>query len=108
MSNGIILLSNKTLDLLKQKHSKPKESSPETILQSLFRPIQPVGYDGINDALVMRLSMLTKCGSGPLALDNDCCRRILTIKQFGNSSSDLRKAFVNLFKKLCSEELQFT
>ena len=39
MSNGIFPLYNKTLDLLKQKHAEPKESSAETLLQGPFRPI---------------------------------------------------------------------
>ena len=29
MSNGILPFSNKTLDLLKQEHAEPEESSPE-------------------------------------------------------------------------------
>ena len=48
MWNGIFPLSDKTLDLLKQKHREPKESSPETLLQALFGPILPVAYDDIN------------------------------------------------------------
>ena len=50
MLNGILLLSNETLGLLKQQHPEPKESSPETLLQGPFRPIQPVTYDDINES----------------------------------------------------------
>ena len=105
MSNGILPLSNKTLDLLKQKHPELKESSPKTLLQGPFRPIHPVAHDDIDKSLVMRAAMLTKGGSGPSGLDADGWRGILTSKQFGNSSSDLRKTFANFIKKLCSEEL---
>ena len=44
MSNGILLLPNKALDLLKQKHPEFKESSQETLLQGPFRPIHPAAY----------------------------------------------------------------
>ena len=71
MSNGILPLFNKTLDLLKQKHPGPKESSPETLLQGLFRPIHPVAYDDTDESLVMRAAMLTKGSSRPSALDAD-------------------------------------
>ena len=49
--------------------------------------------------------MLSKGGSEPSGLDADDWREILTSRQFGNSSSDLRKAFANFIKKLYSEEL---
>ena len=53
MSNGIPLLSNETLPLLKHKHPEPTESSPELFLQAPFRPNHPVAYDNINESLVM-------------------------------------------------------
>ena len=71
MPNGILPLYDKTLNLLKQKHLEPKESSPETLLQGPFRPIHPVAYDDIDESLVMRALMLTKGGSGPSGLDAD-------------------------------------
>lgn len=60
MSNGICPLSNKTLDLLKQEHPEPMESSSETPLQGPYRQIYPVAYDDINESLVMRAAMLKK------------------------------------------------
>lgn len=42
MSNGILPLSNKMLDFMKQKHPEAMESSPETFPQGPFRPIYPV------------------------------------------------------------------
>ena len=71
MSNGILPLSNKKLDLLKQKHPELKESSPEALLQGPFRPIHPVVHDDFDESLVMRAAMLTKRGSGPSGLDAD-------------------------------------
>ena len=108
MSNGILPLSNITLDLLKRKHTEPREPSSETLLQGPFRPIHPVAYDDISETLVMQAAMLTKGGSGPSLLNADGWRRILTSWQFGNSSCNLRKAFANFIRKLCSEALQYT
>ena len=91
MLNGILLLYSKTLDLLIQKHPEPKESSSESLLKRSFRPIHPFTYDSSSKSLVMRATMLTKKGSGRTGLNGDCWRRILTSRQFGNSSSGLRK-----------------
>ena len=55
MSNGILPISNTTLDLLKQNHPEPKESSPETLLQGRFRPIHPVFGHASNNANKRRL-----------------------------------------------------
>ena len=60
MSNVILPLSNKTLDLLRQKYLRPKESSSETLHHCPSRPIFPVAYDGINKSLVMQTAILTK------------------------------------------------
>ena len=60
MSNGILPLSDKPLDLLKQKHPEPNGSLPETLLQGPIRPIHPVAYDDINESLVMRAVMLKR------------------------------------------------
>ena len=107
-SNGILPLSNKALDLLRQKHPKPMESAPKTLSQDSFRPIHPLTYVDINESMAMHGSMLTKGDSGPSGLNADWWRRTLTSRQFGNLSSDLRKAFLNFIKKLCSEELSST
>ena len=59
-SNGILLLSKKTLDLTKQKHPEAKECSRETLLKAPFRTIHRTAYNGINESLVMRAAMLKK------------------------------------------------
>ena len=108
MSNGVLPLSKETLSLLKLKHPEPVQPSPETLLEGPIRPIHPVVYEDINENLVMRAATLTKGGSGPSGLDADGWRRLFTSRQYGNSSSDLRKAFANFIKKLCVEELEST
>ena len=50
--------------------------------------------------------MLTKGGSGPSGLDSDGWCRILTSREFGTSSTDLRKTFSQLINRLCIEELE--
>ena len=108
MSDGILPLSSKSVNLLKQKHHEPKEYSPETLVQRPFKPFHSVAYDDINESLVMRAAMLTKGDPGQSGLGADGWQRILTSRQFGNSSSDLRRAFANFIIKLCSEEQQST
>ena len=71
MSNGIPLLSNKTYDLLKQKHTASMESSPEALPQGPFRPILSVAYDNINESLVIQAAMLIKGGFGSSGFDAD-------------------------------------
>ena len=51
---------------------------------------------------------LTKGGSGPSSLDADEWRRMLTSREFGTSSTDLRKTFAQVIKNLCIEELEST
>ena len=68
VSNKILSLSIKTLDLLKQKYPEPMGSSPQTLLQGLVRPIHLVAYGAINESLVMGAAVLKKGDSGPTDL----------------------------------------
>ena len=51
---------------------------------------------------------LTKGISGPSGLDVDGWRRMLTSRELGTSSTDLRKTFAQLLKRLCIEETEST
>ena len=75
MTNEVLLLSNKSLYLL--KHHEPMESSLETLLQGPFRPIHPTTCDDINESLIMRGEILTKGGPGWSGLNADNWQRIL-------------------------------
>ena len=65
-------------------------------------------YDDADKSLILKAAMLTKGGSGPPGLDADGWRRMLSSREFGTSSTDLRKTFAQLIKRLCIEELETT
>ena len=69
ISKGNLPLSKKMLGLLKQKYPKCREALPETLLESPFRPIDPVAHDAINESLAMQAGILTKRGSGSSDLE---------------------------------------
>ena len=52
--------------------------------------------------------MLTKGGSTPSGLDADGWHRMLTLREFGTSSIDLRKIIAQLKERLCIKELETT
>ena len=108
MSNGILSLTDATLQLLKQKHPESRQPPPEVLIEGQIRKIHPVVYGDIDESLILKAATLTKGESGPSGLDADGWRRILTSREFGTSSSDLRKTFTQLIKRLCIEELETT
>ena len=81
------------------------ESLTETLLQGLVRPVCPVASNKVDESLVIRAALLREGGSKLTSRDVDCWQKMLTSRQYLNSLSDLRKAFVNLIKKLCPGEL---
>ena len=83
-----------------------RESSPDIIIQGPTRTIHPVTYDGMDEPVIMKASMLIKGGSGPSGRDADGWRRILTSRGFGTATLDLPKTFAQLIKKLCVEQLE--
>ena len=53
--------------------------------------------------MIRKAAIRTKGGSGPSGVDADGWRRILASSNSGTSSSDLRKAFANVVRKLCTD-----
>ena len=62
MSNRNLLLTNATLQLMKQKHLESSESPPEVLIELPVRTIHPVVYDDIDKSLILKAAMLTKGG----------------------------------------------
>ena len=55
--------------------------------------------------MVKEVALKTKGGCGPSGLDADGWRKILVSKSYGTINIDLRRAFVNVIKKICTEKL---
>ena len=106
MSNGILLLTDKTLKMLKQKHPEANEPPQEVLLQGPIRPVHPIVYEDMGESLILKAARLSKWGSGPSGLDADGWRKILTSRSFGTASSKSRKTFALFVKRLCLEEIR--
>ena len=104
MQNGILLLNQKTANQLKQKHPQVKEAVLDVLLTDTPEQVHPIKFDAIDADLVKRAAVRTRGGAGPSGMNADEWRRILIIKQFGTSSTDLCKAIADVFKKLCTTD----
>ena len=107
MSNGILPLTDATLQLLRKKLPESREAPPELLIKGPVRKIHSlVDYD-IDESLILKASMLTKGGSRPSGLDADGWRSVI-FKRISNiiKSTDFCKTFAQLIKKLCIEELE--
>ena len=105
MSNGILPLDDKTLSLLKQKHPASSDLNEEVLLRGEKPFVHPVVFEDIGDSMVKEAALQTKGGSGPSGLDADGWRKILLSKSYGTINADLRRAFANVIKKICTEKL---
>ena len=76
------MTDKETLELLIQKHPEPRKPSPDILIQGPTRPIHPVAYDGMDESVIIKSSILIKGGSGPSGLDADGWRIILTSRAF--------------------------
>ena len=103
LRNGILPLNVETLLLLEEKHPKSKEASDNIMIQGPLERIHPIAYDMIEETLVLSAAVDNKGGSGPSGMDAYGCHRILASSQYGTASSDLRKAFAEVIKNMCSK-----
>ena len=61
MSNGILPLNDKNVEILKQKHQEANnEPAQEALLQEPVRPAHPILYEDMNESLILKAAMLTK------------------------------------------------
>ena len=104
MQNGILLLTDTTLKLLKQKHPKSAPATEEVLLPDPPQSIHQIKYENTNVDAVRNTALKTKGGSGPSGMDADGWKRILTSKQFAESSTDLCTTIVNMINKLCIDK----
>ena len=51
-----------TLELLVQKHSEPRDTSPDILIQGPTRPILPVANTDMDESVIVKASMLTNRG----------------------------------------------
>ena len=105
ISNGIFPLDDMTLSLLKQKHQASSELNEEVLLRGEKPSVHFVVFEDIDDSMVKEAALKTKVGSGPSGLDAGGWREILVPKTYGTINADLRRAFTNFIKKICTEKL---
>ena len=60
MSDGILPLTDATLQLLKQNHPESRERPTEVLIKGPIRKIHPIVYDDIDESLILKVSMLIK------------------------------------------------
>ena len=102
MQNGVLPLTDDTLKLLKIKHPEPAETSADVLLTDIPEKIHPIKFEDINADTIRRAAINTKGGSGPSGMDADGWRTLFVSNSFGDSSSDLCKAFACAVRKLCT------
>ena len=89
MSNEILPLSDKYLQMLSLKHPEAQQAHYEEMLQG---PKRQIRSEDINEDLVKKATIKTK--GGPSGLDADNWRRILVSNQFGSSPSKYCERFM--------------
>ena len=71
ISNEILPLNDKTLKMLKQKHTEAYEPLEEALLQGPIQPVHPILYEVMDESLILKAAVLTKGGSRPSGFDAD-------------------------------------
>ena len=105
MHSGILLLNIKTLNQLKEKHSKSKNVNNDVLLTGVPQEVHPIKFAVIDEEMIRKAAIKTKGGSGPSAMDVDEWRWILCSNNFGDANVNLRKAIAIFIKKICTEKV---
>ena len=68
-SNGILPLADETLHLLHTIHPEMENAHEEVLLQGPIKQVHPVVYEAIDEALISKPVLKTKCGCGLSGFD---------------------------------------
>ena len=88
---------------LREKHPSPQEARLGSLL---FGPVEDVPdsiYQQINGEMVRDAALRTKGSGGPSGVDSNGFRRILGLKTFKKSGTDLCAAIAAMTRRLCTE-----
>ena len=104
MQNGILPLTDATLKLLNKSILSLLLQLKKSFCLINPKSIHRIKYENINADVVRKATLKTKGGSGPSGMDAHGWKRILTSRQFVESSTDLRTTIANMIKKLCIDK----
>ena len=104
MSNGILPLGEDTLHQLRMKHPASRNADNDILLQGEIPDIHPIIFEEIDEEMVKQAALKTRGGSGPSGMDADGWRKILVSNHYGATGADLRRAFAEMIKKMCTEK----
>ena len=71
MQEWVFPLNEETINLLRQKHPKSQNPNENFLLQGPEPTVEPIIFDVIDEAMVMKAAQLTQGGSGASGLDGD-------------------------------------
>ena len=89
ISNGILPLSDETLQILSMKNLETQQAHHKAILRGPSRQIHSIVYEDIDEDLVKKAAIKTEGGCGTSGLDADKWCRIWVSNQFGSIPLDL-------------------
>ena len=76
------------------------------MINGTIEKVRPVRFEWIKEELIRRAAIKTKSGSRSSSMDADGGRRILASNSLGTTNCDLRKAFANVVKTLCTDLIE--
>jgi len=91
------------LDVLKEKHPEPREADESCLLDGEFAPPNPVLYEALTPAVIIKMARQLSGSAGPSGLDAVAWRRMLT--GFKGASNNLASALAGFAKCLCTMDL---
>ena len=87
-----------------QKHPASSELNEEVLLRGKKPSAYAVVFEDNDESMVQEAALKTEGGSGPSGLDVDRWRKIL-VQELRTIYADLRRAFANVIKKICTVNL---
>ena len=104
--NGILPLSDETMNELHLKHPEASPLNDDLLLKGPVNEVNAVIYESIDEITILKACVKTKGASGMSAWDADEWRRVLGSNVFGLAAADLRKSIAKFAKILCINRIE--
>ena len=101
-SNGVLELTEQTMNELYEKHPEPSPIEEHSLLFGPIEQVLPCVFDPIDEQSILKAAQSTKGACGPSALDADQYRHLLVSRKYKQEGKELREQLALLAKKLAT------
>ena len=102
---GVHQVDDKILQALQEKHPQPSSLTPDVLLNGPINRVLPSYFDELDETMIFKSASMTKGSGGPMRIDAEQYRRILTSNKYKKENKELRVQLAIFAQNIATQHL---